>query len=103
MLFYTLIQAGIIKFMQHSKTRKLFMGIVLLIGLCNCHSNAEQKEKAGDQTKADSLVNVTNFDSTDNTPTQSQERERIIAGYGISQHLDTTISIQGQNLRLLLK
>ena len=89
--------------MQHSKMRKLFMCVVVLIGLCNCHSNADKKVKAVDQPQADSFVSVNDFDSPDETPTQSEERERIIADYGITQHLDTTINIQGQNLRLFLR
>ena len=74
--------------------RKLFLLLAILIGFCNCHSNAGKKQDAVDKANVDSIPDF---------ETQSQERERIKAGYGITKQLDTTINIQGQSLHLFVR
>lgn len=110
-----------ITFVQHYSVKvKLFMCAAVLTGLCNCQTATKNRIEVEDPIQSDSALHAKNIKSTENiksdsnfyvddfdnanlSSTQAVEIERIKEKYSITEYLDTTVNIQGKELRLVLK
>jgi hypothetical protein len=87
--------------------KKLLLLLCTTIPLCSCHQFRRNSSIAADSVVKNELpagrpADRTGLDTADDTPSQSEEREGIKAGYDRIQQLDTIWNVDGRSMRVHL-